>query len=298
VGPDYLGPLATGEAEQQVAPALVEWLLESADEWDVARLTDVRSDAWWLPGLVQRLREAGFYASERPRSRCCYIVLPPSFDEYLRQLDRTTRADLRRHTRALEQQSCEFFRWERGSPAAEGIDVLGELHRRRWSENTDRHRAFLSPGYVRFHRLLAPRLQEKDWFDLYGLRVNGDMVSMLYGMTYRGVLNLYQSGFDPAWSRHGVGTMLRSYMIQDAIRRGLREFDFLKGEYGYKDRWTNAERRTVTVVVNNANARGRLEYVQRNVTARLKQAARDYLPQPLLQLARRARNGLTRNEGR
>jgi CelD/BcsL family acetyltransferase involved in cellulose biosynthesis len=140
--------------------------------------------------------------------------------------------------------------------------------------------------------LLAPRLQARNWLDLYGLRVGDNVVSILYGMTYRGVLGVYQTGFDPSWARHGVGAILRSYVLQDAIRRGLREADFLKGEYDYKGRWTNAERRTVTMVINNASAMGSFEYVQRNVGEQLKQAARHYLPAPLLRLAKKARASL------
>jgi CelD/BcsL family acetyltransferase involved in cellulose biosynthesis len=43
--------------------------------------------------------------------------------------------------------------------------------------------------------------------------------------------------------------VLVGHCIEDSIRRGLREFDFLRGPEAYKSHWTSTQRETVTLVL-------------------------------------------------
>ena len=47
-------------------------------------------------------------------------------------------------------------------------------------------------------------------------------------------VGLYNSGFDPARAALAPGLVLIARLIQDAIARGKRRFDFLRGEERYK----------------------------------------------------------------
>jgi len=290
VSPEYMGPLVAAEDEDAAVAGLVGWLRAHRGDWDVARLSDVRSDATWVPRLVSHARAAGLPVDVSPRARCPYTVLPATWEEYLFSLSRNLRHNIRRRVRRLEQDHAfEMFRWGAHEPVAEAIERLAELHRRRWSALGVAH-SFSTDSYTRFHRRFASRLQERGWLDLYCLRIGEQIISVLYMFTYGGVVHVYQSGFDPAWSEYSVGTVLRAFATEDAIRRGLREIDYLKGEHDYKESWANAERGTVNIVVYNTTTRG-LAYLAIRRAARWgRRVARRRLPAGLrrpLQWARR-----------
>jgi CelD/BcsL family acetyltransferase involved in cellulose biosynthesis len=289
LGPDYMGCLVSPEGASAAVPALTDWLEENRREWDVLRLNEVRADAPWAGQLMSESAGRGWPACAVRRARCFYVELPDSWQAYCDLLPGHVRRSYRRRMRNLERFHPYYFRWENEEGLSGALARLGELHRGRWGEQADGHSAFSTPGYIRFHELLAPRAQKRGWLGLYCLSVNGEIISMLYTFEHDRIVYAYQSGIDPAWKDYSVGTALRSFALQDSIARGAREFDFLKGEHSYKLECTNRVRSTVNLLVNNSTLAGRVEYVHR-VTAHFgKSAVRRALPGAVRQFARRAR---------
>ena len=58
---------------------------------------------------------------------------------------------------------------------------------------------------------------------------------MLLGFDHGDRLNLYNSGYDPAYRDLSVGLICKAYCIGETIERGMR-YDFLKGREVYKHR--------------------------------------------------------------
>jgi CelD/BcsL family acetyltransferase involved in cellulose biosynthesis len=79
---------------------------------------------------------------------------------------------------------------------------------------------------------------------LYGLRLGGAAVAALYAMQAHGRAYYYAGGFDPALGALSPGTMAVGHAIEEAVREGCREFDFLRGREGYKYRWGAEDRPT------------------------------------------------------
>ena len=46
---------------------------------------------------------------------------------------------------------------------------------------------------------------------------------------------------------YGVGSLLRLYVVEDSIRRGLKEYDLTRGNEPYKADWANAVRRNLEI---------------------------------------------------
>ena len=49
-----------------------------------------------------------------------------------------------------------------------------------------------------------------------------------------GELLLYNSGYDPAYASLSVGLLSKALCLRDALERGLRAVDFLRGHEPYK----------------------------------------------------------------
>lgn len=64
-----------------------------------------------------------------------------------------------------------------------------------------------------------------------------DLVGVLLGFATERRFEFYQIGWDPAVANLSVGTVLIDRAIHDAEQRGAIEFDFLRGDEGYKRRF-------------------------------------------------------------
>jgi len=91
---------------------------------------------------------------------------------------------------------------------------------------------------------------------LRSFSLDGKAIASFYGFEYGGTLYYYLLGarVNPA-KRVKTGTAVLGYCIEEAIARGCREFDFLRGSEEYKYRWTSAERRNPRVRFYNRTGR-------------------------------------------
>ena len=57
----------------------------------------------------------------------------------------------------------------------------------------------------------------------------------------------YLSGFDPPFSRYGVMGILELHLIEQSIRAGLEECDFMRGGEPYKNQWNTTTRMSIGI---------------------------------------------------
>jgi CelD/BcsL family acetyltransferase involved in cellulose biosynthesis len=72
---------------------------------------------------------------------------------------------------------------------------------------------------------------------LYRMRLNERTIAAIYSFFHRETVFCYLQGFDPQFAHLSPGTQLMFSVIEDAVKLGLRRFDFLRGEEGYKLHW-------------------------------------------------------------
>ena len=71
-------------------------------------------------------------------------------------------------------------------------------------------------------------------------------IAAIFAFQYRDKLLYYQAGYDPAYSKYSPGLTLMALVIEYAISKGLKEYDFLRGDEEYKWKWTNDYRMTIS----------------------------------------------------
>ena len=168
-----------------------------------------------------------------------YLSLPESFDAFLGTQSANFRAEIRRRRRRLEQAAPGAVLVQATTPQAvsAGMEDLFRLHNLRRAQKHSRG-LFQSPALRRFHLQAATALAARGAARLYLLRQQKHTIAALYGLEAGGRFLYFQSGFDPEWTHLSPGTVLLSLAIEDCIRRGLHQFDFLRGQETYKSRWT------------------------------------------------------------
>src|SRR6185436_11069264 len=100
--------------------------------------------------------------------------------------------------------------------------------------NGGQSEAFHSDSIVEFHREFVQTAAERGWLRLLLIHLDGVPAASLYGLRYGPTFYFYQSGFDPAFSKHSVGVATMGLAIKTAIEEAALEYDFLHGNEEYK----------------------------------------------------------------
>ena len=141
--------------------------------------------------------------------------------------------NMRRLRRGFEREHGEpVFTWDERDPAV--LDWI-IAHKREQYRRSRRHDVFAC-GWTAdlLHTLLEGRAAD------FGLRVSslrtaaGDLVAAEASLDDGRTLHLWFPTYDPAFARHGVGTLLTRLEMERAADAGYRTVDFGAGDEGYK----------------------------------------------------------------
>lgn len=250
VCPDHLDFLTTGENREPIVERLARAILAHRQQWDVAELADLAKDSL-LPAVLIRLgRDQGFSIAEGPRQVCPYVRLPEHWDSFLRQIKEKRRSSIKwRRKKLLRSYSVRLNHATAVEDVHEQMETLARLHHLSRERKGDRGNFGLQK-YRHFHYDVAERMAQAGYLYLARLDCDGRPVASVYGFHVGRVLFDYQKGFDSAYARDGVGSVLTGMVLEDAIERlHCTELDFLRGEEEYKYFWTPLRRQTTTLLI-------------------------------------------------
>lgn len=154
-------------------------------------------------------------------------------------------------------------------------DVV-RLHRLRF-EDQHRNTFFPTASIQNFHTEALRQLEVGGLAREFVLESKGKAIAALYGFSVGKTFTFYQCGMDPAWSRLSVGLVMMGCAIEEAIRTGHDEFDFLRGDEAYKFQWTKKVRRGITVRFFDRRIRSQWARPHTGARDGIKQAVRRYL---------------------
>lgn len=159
------------------------------------------------------------------------------------------KSNLKRHARFFERTGTLLC--PRCGSEAEVLGYLEaffEQHRARRAL-TDSPSQFLDPAQRDFYRSLVTEAFRHGWLRFDVLLLDGDPLAFHFGFEYRKCLIWYKPTFDVRHAAHSPGKLLLEYVLDDAIERGLEEFDFGVGAEAYKFRFANRVRRNERIIV-------------------------------------------------
>ncbi|WP_431677315.1 GNAT family N-acetyltransferase [Kitasatospora sp. KL5] len=247
--PEAVVPLARtrGRLHPRIPLPVRFWTLLGADA-DGA-------DHGLLPVALHRREEVRAWLRRRTRGSSLWLpAMDPEGDTALlpagsRRIARTTcprleigtgvavgSASFRRLMRRRERQLAEAgiaFRWVGPQDmTAELLDAVLALHRLRQD-----HRGAvtaLGPHRRPLHLRLQARADADHGPAALVAEREGTPVGAVYGFLWQDTFAYYNGGWDPAYARLSLGTVLLDRTIAEATALGARTFDFLRGDESYK----------------------------------------------------------------
>ena len=168
---------------------------------------------------------------------CWRLELPVDWDSYVASLGKNLRRELRRLERELLSTDRVVLHWvTRLDELPQAMDILVDLHQRRRAMLGEAG-CFASPRFLAFYRDVVPELLRRGQVQFYWLELDGRPVAAEYQLVGDGTLYAYQAGVDPESMEHQPGKLINLAILRQAIERGYRAFDFLRGDEPYKARF-------------------------------------------------------------
>ena len=164
--------------------------------------------------------------------RCPILELPTTWEAYLAGLSGKQRHELLRKMRRVEREVPEARAVGLGTrqDVEARFDDFLALHR----QSRVGKARFMDERMEGFFRRVSAMLADADAFRLWLLDAPGGPLASFLCLEWDGTVGLYNSGFRPEAAALSPGLILLAHVIRDAIERGKRTFDFLRGEERYK----------------------------------------------------------------
>ncbi len=206
--------------------------------------------------LIEQARQSGWIISDA--EACPVLLLPESYDDYVRSLGKNMREQIKRYPKRLEKEfQVEYELADSEDAVQSALTDLFKLHGARWRQRGQTG-VLATARRQKFHRAVCDAFFKNDYLRLWTLRCNGAPACVLLNYVYNSKYYFFIGGFDPDLMRWSVGTCLFAKVFKHAIEEGATEFDFLRGEEEYKYRYGAVNRDYKTISWFAHNARGQL----------------------------------------
>ena len=226
---DYFDFIVPSQHVSRFYPALCEYLDEQ--EWKTLDLDSVPHGSPTLEHLPQIARELGWNVEVEEEATTPSVSLPDTWEGFLSDLRKKDRHELRRKLRRLDREGRhrQHSAYDEDDPD----DSMQRFFTLLRASSPDKEE-FLTPKRERFFMDVARESASRDQFRLYFLEVGGTEVAACICFDYGGAFLLYNSGYDPSYSRLSVGLLNKALSMRTAIEEGRKVFNFLKGNERYK----------------------------------------------------------------
>ncbi len=244
--PDDLGVLCAPEHDIVVADAIARHILQ-AHAVERLSLCDMPANSPLYCALMTRLIDHNWALPTLLHDKRRVDELPPTLDDYVASLSKNARKQRKRRMQKLQRAGqAEFLTCSTPACVEAAFSKLAALHHKRQASKGESG-SFSSDAYNGFHLDLMRRALERGELRLVELKLDGETIGIEYAFLIKGVIALFQTGFDPDTQDLSPGHLMMMHMIELGIEGGATRLDTLKGDYEYKATYAKQWRHTVSV---------------------------------------------------
>jgi CelD/BcsL family acetyltransferase involved in cellulose biosynthesis len=234
---EHLDVLARRGFERAVAEAIGLFLSQRRD-WDRLHWWNAPDRSHVLPHLEKALQTQATVC-DRPH----YIPTEQDWETLRLTWARKFRYNIERCTRNLAKtHEAVFARVTTQAELDATLDDFIRLHQMRWTSKGHAG-SFAFPQFEAFLRTAIQQAFDAGQLRFWSYKLDGQCVATLVAFVEGNVAHYFQGGFDPAFSKHSLGSVMVAQCLQDCVTdAAIHEFDFMGGGSAYKDSWTKQTR--------------------------------------------------------
>jgi CelD/BcsL family acetyltransferase involved in cellulose biosynthesis len=270
---DILGIIIKPQEEARVVEAFLNALrLRGIDQLDLQE----NPEASTARGAMMAFRKKpGFQITEEEMGALPYLSTTIGWEEYLGSLGKSTQRNFKYYTNKLSKKfQLEYAAHKSPEAIDKEIGSFFALYEKRFKE----YPSLVDPSHRRFREKIAPLFAKNGWMVLFTMKLNGVLAAAEWCFSWEGKLLSYNACYDPEWSKEGIATVFQGNIIRHAIQNGFREYDFLRGEEGYKGHWTTLKRVHFRLGIKRPSLKLSLLDLARRVRNGARDTRRQYRP--------------------
>jgi CelD/BcsL family acetyltransferase involved in cellulose biosynthesis len=225
---DYLDFIVLPGREEEFFGSVLDGLADAG----IVRLEleSLREESVALRYLARLATDRGAEVKVTDTDVTLEMPLPESWEDYLMSLEPHQRHEVRRKGRRLEAAGQMVFDITEPQDVSADLSTLIRLLRISRRDKA----AFMTPEMEAYFRRLAGAMASAGWLKFGRVLLDGTVVAAVMCFDYNNTRYLYNSGYEPEYSRLSVGLLSKLYSIRDAIDNGMKVYDYLKGAEIYK----------------------------------------------------------------
>jgi len=195
-------------------------------------LMNVQSSSFTLDYLPRLASTYGFSCSKEEIEVAPVLELPSSYEDYLENLSKKKRHELRRKLRRME--SLDGIRVEKITDSQELRSYLDEFIALHKQGSPHKAKFWEKAKMTAFFHEMAYRFSIQEWIELNVLFYEDRVLAALLNFSYSDRIYFYNVAFDRDFAWYSPGIFLFDHCIQEAISTGKKSADFLRGREEYK----------------------------------------------------------------
>ncbi len=246
-GADYLDLISRPEDRLQVLSSNLSFLQKNG-HLDLLCLENMPA----VSQTVSVLRDSSLTGgrlrySESRSSVCPKIDLSLGWPSVLIHSRRSS--NFKRRLKQIEKMpEFEFRSVSASAEVGAAFERFLLLHEKRWSADGGSELSG-HPRLIAFQRDVVRAMADTGLLRFDELWIEGECRASVYGFDDGRTFYYYNAGYDPEWAKFSVGLVLIGLSIRNAVERGNRVYDFLRGEETYKFDWANQTEELVSATL-------------------------------------------------
>lgn len=244
---DYLDLVVRADDLPRFVGGLLDFLdSDSTLAWSALDWYNLPEDSLTLPALEDEAARRGWDFSQEPFRPSLYVPLPGDFEEYLMNIDKKQRHEIRRKMRRAEgsEQNVRWYIVEDEATLDNEINDLLAL-----MANDPKKEEFLTDVMRTQMRASVHAAFQAGWLQLAFMEVEGRKAAGYLNFDYGNRIWVYNSGLDFEFRDLSPGWVLLGYLLQWANEHGRSEFDFMRGDEDYKYKFGAVKRDVMRVKI-------------------------------------------------
>ena len=197
-------------------------------------LKHLRLDSFAITKLIPVANSLGCRVGLRQEAVCPEMNLPETFDDYLAELAKKERHEIRRKLRRLfEKGNVDFY--YTGGKHPFSSEYMGEFLRLIFLNHPAKAK-FMTPLMQQFFLKIWEKIGPSEAMRFGCLEMQGEKIAMVLLFDYNNSIFLYNNAYNSKYASLGIGHMSKVLAIKEAIDIGRHRWNFLKGDEEYKRR--------------------------------------------------------------
>jgi CelD/BcsL family acetyltransferase involved in cellulose biosynthesis len=236
---DFVTPTQKGAAINLI----FDYLVDKFNGWDRILLNNIPHNSSTISYVKNACNRLNLRYLQSNAINCPYLEIEGHHKEVAKLLNKYSN---KRPLNYFRRQGELTYRVLNKDELEEHLPLFFSQHINRWA-NTPSPSLFNNPMNQLLYKNLAEQLINTDWLHFSVVELNGTPLSYHYGFDYNGKYYWYKPSFNIDYSSHSPGTLLIRYLIESALSRNRKEFDFTIGNESFKKRFANNSRQNINL---------------------------------------------------